>query len=60
MGGLDLTALGFDLNAPQVFAEWEKVYDRLRNGEMPPKGIPRPDAAALHAFLQTLAEPMIA
>src|SRR4051794_14211194 len=57
-GGLDLTALGSDLKAPQVFAEWVKVHDRVRDGEMPPKGMPRPDPAAMSAFLKTLAEPL--
>ena len=60
MGGLDLTALGFDLKAPAVFAEWVKVHDRVRDGEMPPKGMPRPDTGALNAFLKSLGEPLIA
>jgi mono/diheme cytochrome c family protein len=32
-------------HAPQ----WEKVVTKLRNGEMPPPGRPRPDAASAHA-----------
>jgi hypothetical protein len=59
-GGLDLTALGFDLKSPQVFAEWVKVHDRVRDGEMPPKGVPRPDTTASHTFLESLATPLIA
>jgi hypothetical protein len=60
MGGLDVTALGFDLKSPNVFAEWVKVHDRARDGEMPPKGVPRPDNSALQAFLRNLADPMVA
>src|SRR5690348_10794626 len=59
-GGLDLTALGFDLKNPKVFAEWVKIHDRVRDGEMPPKGIPRPGAAASDAFLRSVAAPMVA
>ena len=36
-GGLDLTALKFDLADPDVFARWVRVHDRVRDGEMPPK-----------------------
>src|SRR5574339_613903 len=32
----------------------EKVVRRLRKGQMPPLGRPRPDAATLEAFLVTL------
>src|SRR5439155_3083300 len=35
-GGFDLT-LKFDLLNPQDFARWVMVYDRVSNGEMPPK-----------------------
>jgi mono/diheme cytochrome c family protein len=60
-GDLDLTALKFDLQEPKAFAEWVKVHDRVRDGEMPPKKKKtRPDAAENAAFLKTLAAPMIA
>jgi mono/diheme cytochrome c family protein len=41
-GGLDLTALTFDLNEPASFAAWVKVHDRVRDGEMPPPKKKRP------------------
>lgn len=41
-GGLDLTALGNDLSDAGVFAKWERIFDRVADGEMPPK-----DAAKL-------------
>ncbi|MBI3882440.1 MAG: DUF1592 domain-containing protein [Verrucomicrobia bacterium] len=59
-GGLDLTALKFDLRDAKIFAEWVKVHDRVQDGEMPPKKQARPDATATEAFLKALAEPMIA
>src|SRR5690349_19364673 len=37
-------------------ATWEKVIRKLRNAEMPPAGVPRPDAAtydAIISFLET-------
>jgi len=59
-GDFDLTALKFDLKNPRTFAQWVKVHDRLRDGEMPPKDKPRPDAAELRGFLGAIATPMIA
>lgn len=35
-GGLDLTALRFDLDDEQIFETWVKVHDRVAAGEMPP------------------------
>ena len=35
-GGLDLRKLGDDLSDVATFAKWERLYDRVRTGEMPP------------------------
>ncbi|HZT31958.1 MAG TPA: DUF1592 domain-containing protein [Bryobacteraceae bacterium] len=35
---------------------WEKVVRRLKAGEMPPAGMPRPDAASVKAFTAGLVE----
>lgn len=59
-GNLDLTALKPDFTDEKAFATWVKVHDRVRDGEMPPKSMPRPEAAARAGFLKALAEPMIA
>jgi hypothetical protein len=32
-------------------AVWEKVVRKLRTGQMPPPGLPRPDEATYHAFV---------
>jgi hypothetical protein len=57
-GGLDLTALTFDLENPKSFAQWVKVHDRVRDGEMPPKKKPRPDPDEMSSFLEGLGAPM--
>jgi hypothetical protein len=44
----------------RAFATWVKVHDRVRDGEMPPRNMPQPDAATRAAFLKKLAQPMIA
>ena len=60
-GNLDLNALKFDLQDSKVFAEWVKVHDRVRDGEMPPKKKKtQPAAGEVAAFLKDLAQPMIA
>ncbi|MGH9838085.1 MAG: DUF1592 domain-containing protein [Blastocatellia bacterium] len=59
-GNLDLTALKPDMADAKSFDVWVKVHDRVRDGEMPPKGMPQPDGATRDAFLKALAAPMIA
>ena len=52
-GGLSLQ--GHDLSAVAQDAElWEKVVRKLSNGQMPPLGAPRPDAATTGQFVTTL------
>ncbi len=59
-GGLDLTALKFDLANTTNFSTWVMVLDRVRAGEMPPKKKARPEAAELQAFTDTLASSLVA
>ncbi len=55
-GGLDLTALKFDLGSRTNFAAWVLVHDRVSAGEMPPaKKKVRPEPAELAAFTNRLA-----
>ena len=54
--GLDLTKLAFE---PENFATWVKVYDRVADGEMPPKGLPRPAAASMSAFLKQVSNSLV-
>ena len=50
-GELDLTTLPRDFTAPDVFARWVKIHDRVQSGEMPPKKKARPPAAELDPWL---------
>ena len=59
-GGLDLTKANFDPTDAKNAAKWVKVFDRSREGEMPPKKKDRPDPAALKVFLNGLAAPLTA
>ena len=52
--GLDLSNLEFELNRKEAFARWEKVYDRVNVGEMPPLSEERPEASVLEAALHHL------
>lgn len=58
-GGLDLTT-AFRPDDSNNFNLWVKVYDRVNAGEMPPKTMPRPTAAARKNFLTALGRPLIA
>ena len=53
-GGLDLTALKLDLTDAATFADWVKVHDRMRDGEMPPPKKKRPPEAETKALLTAL------
>src|SRR5580658_1760345 len=50
---LDKADLG---TVPDGAAVWEKVIRKLRSDAMPPPGLPQPDAAAKHAFVEWLEE----
>src|SRR6476620_7660956 len=54
-GGLDLTALKFDLANPTNFSKWVLVHDRVSKGEMPPKKKARPESGELEAFTKSLS-----
>lgn len=58
-GGLDLTALKFNPASPTNFAKWVTVFDRVDEGEMPPKKKARPDAADLETFKGTLSKALL-
>jgi mono/diheme cytochrome c family protein len=52
-GGLDLTALLFDLKDRAIREQWIRIHDRVEKGEMPPKSVPFP-AAQRAEFLKLL------
>src|SRR5262245_11696539 len=51
--GLQLDALDVDRVADHA-QQWEKVVTKLRTGEMPPPGRPRPNAASAHAIAEAV------
>jgi hypothetical protein len=57
-GRLDLIGLAFDPKDSTNLATWIKVHDRVTAGEMPPRN--RPDAAAQRAFIESLAQSIVA
>ncbi len=59
-GNLDLYSLETDLNDPGLMARWVRIYDRVANGEMPPKDEPRPSPGEMAAFSRALGQPLIA
>lgn len=59
-GGLDLDAL---LAAPldeKTFAKWVRLYDQVRDSEMPPKKKPQPAAEERTAFLTEINSTLVA
>ncbi len=59
-GGLNLLDLPFDPADPANFAMWRRVYERVRDGEMPPEKEPAPPPEPLAAFLTGLKTPLVA
>lgn len=55
-GGLDLATLGRDLQDENLFAKWERVFDRVHQGEMPPEDYGEVDADQLQGFLQSAGD----
>lgn len=58
-GGLDLGALKFDLANADSFKHWQRVYERVRDGEMPPAKKPQPTKEELAPFLAGLQAPLM-
>lgn len=66
-GGLDLTKAAFAPEDAKNAALWVKVFDRVRDGEMPPKkrknpgaAKPGPDINEVKAYLLALSKPLAA
>ncbi|MDP3072245.1 MAG: DUF1592 domain-containing protein [Opitutaceae bacterium] len=59
-GDLDLTAQAFNLADPANFQKWRYVFDRVHEGEMPPKKKTQPAPAERAAFLDALRIPLLA
>ncbi len=53
-GKLDLQGLSRDITGRAIEERWVRIYDRIKEGEMPPKGAPHPAAEEKAAFLKLL------
>ncbi len=51
-GSLSLGAFATPASLSEHRAGWERILQRMQNGEMPPKGMPKPDAAQLDALVK--------
>lgn len=56
---LNLLDLSFTLSDPDVFHKWQRIFERVHDGEMPPAKKPRPESAASEAFLSELVAPLV-
>ena len=59
-GGLDLYSLSTELGDPATMQKWVRIFDRVKNGEMPPEDEPQPNASERSAFTQILSQPLTA
>lgn len=53
---LNFETLTYDLAKPEVFRMWEKVFDQVESGEMPPEKKPHPNPAKKKAALAVLGQ----
>ena len=56
--GLDLSKLSSELKEAETFATWERIYDRVRDGEMPPEDAEQPTAKHRDIFVTHLFKPL--
>ena len=49
-GGLNLGPFGNPASVTSHREEWERILQKIRTGEMPPKGMPRPPAEQMDAI----------
>lgn len=54
-GGLDLSSLDDDLTDPNSMARWERIFDRVDHGEMPPKDAGELDREEANRFLKSVS-----
>lgn len=59
-GDLNLASLEFHPGDGANFKTWERVFERVRDGEMPPAKKPQPEAAEKALFLKGLKGPLLA
>ncbi len=56
---LDIGSLGHDLTDRDTFRAWERIWERVAAGEMPPRTAPRPDPDVVEAALGSLKRALV-
>ncbi len=56
---LSITRLSHDLTDAKTFRTWQRIHDRLKNGEMPPPEAPKPEAELIEAALASLKDALV-
>src|SRR5712691_12645145 len=51
-GGLNLGPYSAPGSIVQHRDDWQKILQKIRTGEMPPRGVPRPSAAQVDALMR--------
>lgn len=58
-GGLDLTAVPFDVENPDNFLKWQRIFQRVHSGEMPPPKKSELTKGEAKRFLADLGQPLV-
>jgi hypothetical protein len=53
---LNLQTIGYDLREPRTFQRWERIFERVSKGEMPPASADRPNPLQLKQALRSLQD----
>ena len=56
---LDIGSLGYDLSNRETFGAWERIYERVHDGEMPPRTARQPDPAVVETALGSLKQALV-
>ena len=56
---LSITKLSHDLADPATFRIWQRIHDRVANGEMPPPEAPKPEVELIDAALASLSGALV-
>lgn len=57
---LDMAALDYDLTNSDTYHSWQRIYERIVRGEMPPAGIPLPSDEIVEKALSSLKSALTA
>ena len=58
-GGFQIDRLSSDLDQPQTFASWERLFDRVESGEMPPEDATQPPQDERAEFVSRLEKSLV-